>query len=347
MSRCPFRNGATTTSDDAGNARLQPESGILSFPQPGSTRRSSNLRLGPEPSAAPPAERFCSPSGIAGAAHRHSVAPVDACWKQHGTHRPDESGAGAVTGEWQPGRRTARIDAAISAGRTGGSRPLRAVRQQNGCLTSWQPDLATGSGNARNNAGRIAALNAMRGEALSPMNWGGRRWGSRPGIRANQMAVERQRGLSQLANTRLASQTRWRSRPPSVWPGKGAENNKDSGRDRGREGETARHQTACCRRSTLAILARSARRGDGNRGWRREAKQQEKATPTSSIPTLRAGLCGSMGPPGQPDVLDRADRTYKPVRTSSAPDVRPSSGMSPQALQEKQVGYGRGWPAWA
>ena len=66
-------------------------------------------------------------------------------------------------------------------------------------------DLGTGGGNAATNAGKIAALNAMRQGIADEL--GRKTQVDVAGIQgANQAAVEGQRGMNQLANTRLAGQ---------------------------------------------------------------------------------------------------------------------------------------------
>lgn len=66
-------------------------------------------------------------------------------------------------------------------------------------------DLGTGGGNAATNAGKIAALNAMRQGIADEL--GRKTQVDVAGIQgANQAAVEGQRGMNQLANTRMAGQ---------------------------------------------------------------------------------------------------------------------------------------------
>ena len=74
----PVQNGATTTSD-AGNARFNPESGILSFTQPGFDPTKQTIcawGTGAISNAAAGKTLLLAPSGIAGAAQ--PIGAVDA-----------------------------------------------------------------------------------------------------------------------------------------------------------------------------------------------------------------------------------------------------------------------------
>jgi hypothetical protein len=69
-------------------------------------------------------------------------------------------------------------------------------------------DLATGGGNARTNAGKIAALHAMRGGIADELGRNAQR--DVAGIQgAHQAVIENLRGQNQLANTRLAGQNQF------------------------------------------------------------------------------------------------------------------------------------------
>ena len=155
VSCCPFRMARRrrATPDNARFNRIRnPVFHATGVP----TRRSSNLRLGPEPSATlQPARRYCSrhldcrrgrsPPRRGGTPTAQTARHAPFQMKAELAQLPQANGGRA--------KRTARIDAATSAGRTGGSRPLAQFVRQADALTSWPMIWRTGGGNTRSNAG--------------------------------------------------------------------------------------------------------------------------------------------------------------------------------------------------
>ena len=104
------------------------------------------------------------------------------------------------------------------------------------------------------------------------------------------MAVERQRGLSQLANTALPARPRWRSKTSVSLARKALRATKI-------QGEIEDEKAAARARNGLLSAINSGDPGKISKAWRMgiaagvvKPEQQEKATPTSSIPTPMAGL---------------------------------------------------------
>lgn len=312
----PVQNGATTTSD-AGNARFNPESGILSFTQPGFDPTKQQFAPGSGAiSNAAGKTLLLAPSGIAGAAQ--PIGAVDAYGNS--TARTDQMKAELAqlqaNGGQGEGPRVSMLQS-LPAEQADRDRFAQFVRQADADRLAH--DLATGGGNARSNAGRIAALNAMRGGIADEL--GRRAQVEAAGIQgANQMAVERQRGLSQLANTRLAGQTQM-----------AVEDLRQSGPEKALratkiQGEIEDEKAARAARNGLLSAINSGDPGKISKAWRMgiaagvvKPEQQEKATPYKFHTDAEGRSVRINEATGATDVLDRADGTYKPVRTSDSP----------------------------
>ena len=342
----PVQNGATTTSD-AGNARFNPESGILSFTQPGFDPTKQQFAPGSGAiSNAAGKTLLLAPSGIAGAAQ--PIGAVDAYGNS--TARTDQMKAELAqlqaNGGQGEGPRVSMLQS-LPAEQADRDRFAQFVRQADADRLAH--DLATGGGNARSNAGRIAALNAMRGGIADEL--GRRAQVEAAGIQgANQMAVERQRGLSQLANTRLAGQTQM-----------AVEDLRQSGPEKALratkiQGEIEDEKAARAARNGLLSAINSGDPGKISKAWRMgiaagvvKPEQQEKATPYKFHTDADGRSVRINEATGATDVLDRADGTYKPVRTSSAPDVEAikqdvaagiAQGKSKSAMAERLASMG-------
>ncbi len=342
----PVQNGATTTSD-AGNARFNPESGILSFTQPGFDPTKQQFAPGSGAiSNAAGKTLLLAPSGIAGAAQ--PIGAVDAYGNS--TARTDQMKAELAqlqaNGGQGEGPRVSMLQS-LPAEQADRDRFAQFVRQADADRLAH--DLATGGGNARSNAGRIAALNAMRGGIADEL--GRRAQVEAAGIQgANQMAVERQRGLSQLANTRLAGQTQM-----------AVEDLRQSGPEKALratkiQGEIEDEKAARAARNGLLSAINSGDPGKISKAWRMgiaagvvKPEQQEKATPYKFHTDAEGRSVRINEATGATDVLDRADGTYKPVRTSSAPDVEAikqdvaagiAQGKSKSAMAERLASMG-------
>lgn len=167
---------------------------------------------------------------------------------------------------------------------------------------------------------------------------------------ANQMAVERQRGLSQLANTRIAGQTQM-----------AVEDLRQSGPEKALratkiQGEIEDEKAARAARNGLLSAINSGDPGKISKAWRMgiaagvvKPEQQEKATPYKFHTDAEGRSVRINEATGATDVLDRADGTYKPVRTSSAPDVEAikqdvaagiAQGKSKSAMAERLASMG-------
>lgn len=342
----PVQNGATTTSD-AGNARFNPESGILSFTQPGFDPTKQQFAPGSGAiSNAAGKTLLLAPSGIAGAAQ--PIGAVDAYGNS--TARTDQMKAELAqlqaNGGQSEGPRVSMLQS-LPAEQADRDRFAQFVRQADADRLAH--DLATGGGNARSNAGRIAALNAMRGGIADEL--GRRAQVEAAGIQgANQMAVERQRGLSQLANTRIAGQTQM-----------AVEDLRQSGPEKALratkiQGEIEDEKAARAARNGLLSAINSGDPGKISKAWRMgiaagvvKPEQQEKATPYKFHTDAEGRSVRINEATGATDVLDRADGTYKPVRTSSAPDVEAikqdvaagiAQGKSKSAMAERLASMG-------
>ena len=342
----PVQNGATTTSD-AGNARFNPESGILSFTQPGFDPTKQQFAPGSGAiSNAAGKTLLLAPSGIAGAAQ--PIGAVDAYGNS--TARTDQMKAELAqlqaNGGQSEGPRVSMLQS-LPAEQADRDRFAQFVRQADADRLAH--DLATGGGNARSNAGRIAALNAMRGGIADEL--GRRAQVEAAGIQgANQMAVERQRGLSQLANTRIAGQTQM-----------AVEDLRQSGPEKALratkiQGEIEDEKAARAARNGLLSAINSGDPGKISKAWRMgiaagvvKPEQQEKATPYKFHTDADGRSVRINEATGATDVLDRADGTYKPVRTSSAPDVEAikqdvaagiAQGKSKSAMAERLASMG-------
>lgn len=203
---------ATNTSiGDTGNASFNPQSGILAFTdktfdptkqmfQPG-TGAITNPRTGKTMMLAP---QEAGASGIAGAPLQQAGAGSTDAYG-NSTARTDQMKSElaqmqAATGSQPDGPRVSMLQS-LPIERADRDRFTQFVRESDADRLAH--DLATGGGNARTNAGKIAALTAMRGGIADALGNNTRlQLAQMQG--ANQMAVEGQRGASQLANTQLA-----------------------------------------------------------------------------------------------------------------------------------------------
>ena len=343
----PAQTGATPGPGIAGNARFNPESGILSFTQPGFDPTKQQFAPGAGAiSNAAGKTLLLAPSGIAGAAQ--PTGAVDAYGNS--TARTDQMKAELAqlqaNGGQSEGPRVSMLQS-LPAEQADRDRFAQFVRQADADRLAH--DLATGGGNARSNAGRIAALNAMRGGIADEL--GRRAQVEAAGIQgANQMAVERQRGLSQLANTRIAGQTQM-----------AVEDLRQSGPEKALratkiQGEIEDEKAARAARNGLLSAINSGDPGKISKAWRMgiaagvvKPEQQEKATPYKFHTDADGRSVRINEATGATDVLDRADGTYKPVRTSSAPDVEAikqdvaagiAQGKSKSAMAERLASMG-------
>ena len=343
----PVQNGATTTSD-AGNARFNPESGILSFTQPGFDPTKQQFAPGAGAiSNAAGKTLLLAPSGIAGAAQPTGAVDAYGNSTAHTDQMKAELAQLQANGGHGEGPRVSMLQS-LPAEQADRDRFAQFVRQADADRLAH--DLATGGGNARSNAGRIAALNAMRGGIADEL--GRRAQVEAAGIQgANQMAVERQRGLSQLANTRLAGQTQM-----------AVEDLRQSGPEKALratkiQGEIEDEKAARAARNGLLSAINSGDPGKISKAWRMgiaagvvKPEQQEKTTTPYKFHTDAEGRSVRINEAtGATDVLDRADGTYKPVRTSSAPDVEAikqdvaagiAQGKSKSAMAERLASMG-------
>ena len=198
---------------DTGNANFNPQSGILAFTdktfdptkqifQPG-TGAITNPRTGKTMMLAP---QDAGSSGISGSAlQQDGAGSTDAYGNS--TARTDQMKSElaqmqAATGSQPDGPRVSMLTS-LPIERADRDRFTQFVRESDADRLAH--DLATGGGNARTNAGKIAALNAMRGGIADALGNDTRlQLAQMQG--ANQMAVEGQRGASQLATTGLLGQ---------------------------------------------------------------------------------------------------------------------------------------------
>ena len=310
----PAQAGATPGPGIAGDTRFNPGFGILSFTQPGFD---------------PTKQTFAPGTGaISNAAGKTMVLapsesvrpewPLDAYGNS--TARTDQMKAELAqlqaNGGQSEGPRVSMLQS-LPAEQADRDRFAQFVRQADADRLAH--DLATGGGNARSNAGRIAALNAMRGGIADEL--GRRAQVEAAGIQgANQMAVERQRGLSQLANTLLAGQTQM-----------AVEDLRQSGPEKALratkiQGEIEDEKAARAARNGLLSAINSGDPGKISKAWRMgiaagvvKPEQQEKATPYKFHTDAEGRSVRINEATGATDVLDRADGTYKPVRTSDSP----------------------------
>lgn len=310
----PAQAGATPGPGIAGDTRFNPGFGILSFTQPGFD---------------PTKQTFAPGTGaISNAAGKTMVLapsesvrpewPLDAYGNS--TARTDQMKAELAqlqaNGGQGEGPRVSMLQS-LPAEQADRDRFAQFVRQADADRLAH--DLATGGGNARSNAGRIAALNAMRGGIADEL--GRRAQVEAAGIQgANQMAVERQRGLSQLANTRIAGQTQM-----------AVEDLRQSGPEKALratkiQGEIEDEKAARAARNGLLSAINSGDPGKISKAWRMgiaagvvKPEQQEKATPYKFHTDAEGRSVRINEATGATDVLDRADGTYKPVRTSDSP----------------------------
>lgn len=196
---------------NTGNANFNPQSGILAFTdkafdptqqmfQPG-TGAITNPRTGKTMMLAP---QDAGASGIAGAPLQQAGAGSTDAYG-NSTARTDQMKSElaqmqAATGSQPDGPRVSMLTS-LPIERADRDRFTQFVRESDADRLAH--DLATGGGNARTNAGKIAALTAMRGGIADALGNNTRlQLAQMQG--ANQMAVEGQRGASQLANTQLA-----------------------------------------------------------------------------------------------------------------------------------------------
>jgi len=202
-----------TGTGDTGNASFNPQSGILAFTdktfdptkqmfQPG-TGAITNPRTGKTMMLAP---QEAGASGIAGAPLQQAGAGSTDAYG-NSTARTDQMKSElaqmqAATGSQPDGPRVSMLTS-LPIERADRDRFTQFVRESDADRLAH--DLATGGGNARTNAGKIAALNAMRGGIADALGNDTRlQLAQMQG--ANQMAVEGQRGASQLATTGLLGQ---------------------------------------------------------------------------------------------------------------------------------------------
>ena len=293
----PVQNGATTTSD-AGNARFNPESGILSFTQPGFDPTKQQFAPGSGAiSNAAGKTLLLAPSGIAGAAQ--PIGAVDAYGNS--TARTDQMKAELAqlqaNGGQGEGPRVSMLQS-LPAEQADRDRFAQFVRQADADRLAH--DLATGGGNARSNAGRIAALNAMRGGIADEL--GRRAQVEAAGIQGRiRWPSSGSARLSQLANTRIAGQTQM-----------AVEDLRQSGPEKALratkiQGEIEDEKAARAARNGLLSAINSGDPGKISKAWRMgiaagvvKPEQQEKATPYKFHTDAEGGLCGSMRPPGRP-----------------------------------------------
>lgn len=200
----PAQNNAST--GNAGNARFNPESGILSFTQPGFDPTKQSFAPGTGAISNTAGKTILlAPSGIAGAVQPPGA--VDAYGNS--TARTDQMKAELAqlqaNGSQADGPRVSMLQS-LPIEQAGRDRFAQFVRQSDADRLAH--DLATGGGNARTNAGKIAALHAMRGGIADELGRNAQR--DVAGIQgAHQAVIENLRGQNQLANTRLAGQNQF------------------------------------------------------------------------------------------------------------------------------------------
>ncbi|KFB68921.1 hypothetical protein [Candidatus Accumulibacter vicinus] len=190
-----------------GNARFNPESGTLSFTQPGFDPTKQSFAPGTGAISNTAGKTILlAPSGIAGAVQQPHGA-VDAYGNS--TARTDQMKAELAqlqaNGSQADGPRVSMLQS-LPLEQAGRDRFAQFVRQSD--ADRLAQDLATGGGNARTNAGKIAALHAMRGGIADELGRNAQR--DVAGIQgAHQAVIENLRGQNQLANTRLAGQNQF------------------------------------------------------------------------------------------------------------------------------------------
>ena len=200
----PAQNNAST--GNAGNARFNPESGILSFTQPGFDPTKQSFAPGTGAISNTAGKTILlAPSGIAGAVQPPGA--VDAYGNS--TARTDQMKAELAqlqaNGSQADGPRVSMLQS-LPIEQAGRDRFAQFVRQSDADRLAH--DLATGGGNARTSAGKIAALHAMRGGIADELGRNAQR--DVAGIQgAHQAVIENLRGQNQLANTRLAGQNQF------------------------------------------------------------------------------------------------------------------------------------------
>ena len=204
------------TTGNAGDAKFNPESGTLSFTQPGfdptkqqfspgtgaitdpKTGRTIMITgdQGAQPTGAPRAAAGVMAGGVD--AYGNSTAITQQHQRQLDQLQQEKDRAQAAWDKQFAGRPSYEQQRAAEA-----ESFSRWTRQNEADRLAH--DLGTGGGNASTNAGKIAALNAMRQGIADEL--GRKTQVDVAGIQgANQAAVEGQRGMNQLANTRLAGQ---------------------------------------------------------------------------------------------------------------------------------------------
>jgi hypothetical protein len=197
-----------TGTGDTGNANFDPQSGILAFTdttfdptkqmfQPG-TGAITNPRTGKTMMLAP---KEAGASGIAGAPLQQAGAGSTDAYG-NSTARTDQMKSEIAQLQAATGPRVSMLTS-LPIERADRDRFTQFVRESDADRLAH--DLATGGGNARTNAGKIAALNAMRGGIADALGNDTRlQLAQMQG--ANQMAVEGQRGArgGQGSNYRLS-----------------------------------------------------------------------------------------------------------------------------------------------
>ncbi len=207
----PGPNIAGTTGN-AGDAKFNPDSGTLSFTQPGFDPTKQQFAAGTGAITDPKTGRTimitgdqgAQPTGASRAAAGVMAGGVDAYGNS--TARTDQMKAELAqlqaSGSQTDGPRVSMLQS-LPAEQAARDRFSNFVRQADADRLAH--DLGTGGGNAATNAGKIAALNAMRQGIADEL--GRKTQVDVAGIQGtNQAAIESQRGKNQLDNTRMAGQ---------------------------------------------------------------------------------------------------------------------------------------------
>lgn len=207
----PGPNIAGTTGN-AGDAKFNPDSGTLSFTQPGFDPTKQQFAPGTGAITDPKTGRTimitgdqgAQPTGASRAAAGVMAGGVDAYGNS--TARTDQMKAELAqlqaSGSQTDGPRVSMLQS-LPAEQAARDRFSNFVRQADADRLAH--DLGTGGGNAATNAGKIAALNAMRQGIADEL--GRKTQVDVAGIQGtNQAAIESQRGKNQLDNTRMAGQ---------------------------------------------------------------------------------------------------------------------------------------------
>lgn len=204
------------TTGNAGDAKFNPESGTLSFTQPGFDPTKQQFAPGTGAITDPKTGRTIMITGDQGAqptgasraaagvmaggvdAYGNSTAITQQHQRQLDQLQQERDRAQAAWDKQFAGKPSYEQQRAAEA-----ESFSRWTRQNEADRLAH--DLGTGGGNAATNAGKIAALNAMRQGIADEL--GRKTQVDVAGIQgANQAAVEGQRGMNQLANTRMAGQ---------------------------------------------------------------------------------------------------------------------------------------------